>query len=244
MHSFSALYRAFCALADIEVLPLLEMGGLWWKLRSRHTGRRRVILRGCNFLKKRIKSVSVSHLLQNPAVWLEFLLLTEHLPCAETVSQRMSGCGILKHFCQGVNPRALHSHQVITTNSSVRPCWVASNWTCLETISPFHVPCSFVREPVGHWQTVDVDIHLCFRRQFFVPEMNRTCKTELHQCGLSFFPAPKFAWKTPLRKLTEKFNSQIMSLQSEKHTLSYWALKYYWINCISVKHPLCTYTWN
>lgn len=199
--------------------------------------------------KNNIKSVSVSHLLQNSAVWLEFLLLTDHLPCAEAVSQRISGGNVLKHFCQGVNSRALHSHQLIfTANGSVRPWWVASNCACLETISPLHVPCSFVREPVDHWQTLDADIHLCLCERFlcqrWIKPVEQNCSTEE-----TFFKGLKSAENTHSRQLTDRkdFKSQIMS--------SFWKTCLVWLgleillnqstSCQNEgKHLLCIYTLN
>lgn len=72
--------------------------------------------------------VSVSHLLEDLAVRLELILLTEHLSGAQTVSLWKSPRSVFKHFVQGVHPGVQPCHQlVLIVDSPVRTCWVTAN---------------------------------------------------------------------------------------------------------------------
>lgn len=99
--------------------------------------------------------VSVSHLLEDLAVRLELILLTEHLSGAQTVSLWKSPRSVFKHFVQGVHPGVQPCHQlVLIVDSPVRTCWVTANWACLDPTSPFQVAaCS--REEVPRYEGDD-----------------------------------------------------------------------------------------
>lgn len=90
-----------------------------------------------------ISQVSFSHLLKDFAIGLEFVLLTEHLSRAQTVSVRVSGCSKFKHFVQSVHPGVQHQHQLFfTVYGPVRAGWVSAYWAGFSASSSLQVAAS------------------------------------------------------------------------------------------------------
>lgn len=74
------------------------------------------------------EEVNVSHLLEDLAVGLQHILLTEHLPGAQTVSLWKPHGSVFKHFIQRVHPGVQPCHQLLlAVDGPVRPCWVPAN---------------------------------------------------------------------------------------------------------------------
>lgn len=72
----------------------------------------------------------LSHLLEDLAIGLHFIFLTEHLSGTKTVSLRKAFNCILKHFIQSSHSiMELCNKLLLAVDGPVRPCWIPSNLT-------------------------------------------------------------------------------------------------------------------
>lgn len=95
--------------------------------------------------------ISATHLLEDLPVRLELILLTEHLPGAQTVSLWKPPGGMFKHFVQGVHPRMQPCYQLsLAVDGPVRPCWVSAYRARLDPASLFQIGASSGEEIPGY----------------------------------------------------------------------------------------------
>lgn len=109
------------------------------------------LLHVCKSMQGYQEQVNVSYLLEDFAVGLQLILLTEHFPGAQTVSLWITPGSVFKHLIQRVHPGVQPSHQLLlAVDGPVRPCWVSANWACLNPASPLQVGASSREEVPGY----------------------------------------------------------------------------------------------
>lgn len=92
-----------------------------------------------------------SHLLEDLAVGLELVLLTQHLPRSQTVSLWKPTCGVFKYFVQGVHAGVQPRRQLLlAVDGPVRPRRVSANGAGLDAASSFQVATGSREEVPGY----------------------------------------------------------------------------------------------